>query len=95
VNYWKALEAVAPECFKKPSEFMVQTTLGVRVLNALIPAVLVRLGEGEPATVQNLEPLVRSFFEFAPEGVQWWSREDEAGKYPTNNKSFCANVKDT
>jgi hypothetical protein len=38
--------------------------------------------------VQNLEPIVRSFFEFSPEGAQWWNRHGEAGKYGTDNKSF-------
>jgi DGQHR domain-containing protein len=88
VNYWKALEAVAPECFENPREYMVQKTLGVHVLNGLIPAVLSRLTGDGRATAKNLQQIVRSFFDFHSEGTKWWSRHSEAGKYGTNNKSF-------
>ena len=88
VNYWKALEGAAPECFENPREYMVQKTLGVHVLNGLIPAVLSRLSGDGRATVGNLEQIVKSFFNFQAEGSGWWSRHSEAGKYGTNNKSF-------
>jgi hypothetical protein len=88
VNYWKAFEAVAPQCFENPREYMVQKTLGVHVLNGLLPAVLSRLSGDGRATPQNLQQIVRSFFEFHTEGAEWWNRHGEAGKYGTNNKSF-------
>jgi DGQHR domain-containing protein len=88
VNYWKALEAAAPTVFENPRDYMVQKTLGVHVLNGLIPAVLSRLGGDGRATPRNLELVVKAFFEFNTEGAEWWSRHGEAGKYGTNNKSF-------
>jgi len=88
VNYWKALEAAAPECFENPREYMIQKTLGVHVLNGLIPAVLSRLGGDGKATPRNLEHIVKAFFDLPSEGADWWSRHGEAGKYGTNNKSF-------
>ena len=87
IRYWQAIEAVSPEAFKDPSDYVIQKTVGVFPLHMIAQAVfdLVRTEHGK-ISKDGIEKILRELNDnlsrrYEP-GSEFWHRTDgEAGKY--------------
>lgn len=87
IRYWQALEAIYPEAFREPGEYVIQKTVGVFPLHAIAPQVfdMVRTANTKitkDGILEVLHGLAHNLDKGYEAGSAFWhSKEGEAGKY--------------
>jgi len=87
IRYWQAIEAVYPEAFADPDEYVIQKTVGIFPLHAIAPEVfdMVRTGHGKitkDALEEVISALDKNLAKDYAGGSDFWHGEDgEAAKY--------------
>lgn len=90
INMWSALNEILPECFSKPSQYLLLKTTGIFVMHRLFANLLPNLSMVKDLTKGMFYKIfthrdISKFFE-----SDWWDREnrDGVGIYGTSQKSF-------
>lgn len=87
-RYWEAIKELCPESFDMPSEYVVQRTMGVAVLNKLLTSVInyCVTSEGQRLTKEKFKEVLTKM----KEGMDsaYWHVDGTAGLAGTSKKSF-------
>lgn len=87
-RYWEAIKELCPESFDAPSEYVVQRTMGVAVLNKLLTSVInfCLSSEGQRLTKEKFKEVLSKM----KEGMDstYWHVDGTAGLAGTSKKSF-------
>lgn len=87
-RYWEAMKELCPEAFDVPSEYVIQRTMGVAVLNRILTSVInyCLSGEGQRLTKEKFKEVLGKM----KEGMNsvYWHVDGTAGLAGTSKKSF-------
>lgn len=87
VRYWKALNAVCPEAFQTPRDYVTQRTTGVFVLHRVLPRVITLAARnGARLTTERLREIVQKMGEGATD--LFWSTSGPAGQMGSSQKAI-------